>query len=78
MELDTIDATGFFLLAAAVVKGLPADDPERGEWERWARERPLVTRGPKGLSLGSFVLEPGSPAVEDERRKRTRRKHRGF
>ena len=31
-DLDIVPAAGWFKLAAAVVRGLPADDPERDRW----------------------------------------------
>ena len=31
-DADIVPAAGWFLLARAVVRGLPADDPQRDEW----------------------------------------------
>lgn len=64
------------LLAAAVVKGLNADDPERAEWEHWAAERaPYMAHSLKGRTLGNMLdEETGSLSIEVERRRARKRR----
>lgn len=79
--LNDIDVAGVYRLAAAVVKGLPADDPERERWiavghrirERLA-ETPTRRMGAArpGHMSTSLVETNSRIATREARRKRTR------
>ena len=75
-DADIVPSAGWFRLAAAVVRGLPADDPQREEWRDFGldlvrRLTPAhqVTRGARpGYMDGSGT---GSNQVAKRRRKVT-------
>ena len=77
-DLDIVPVDGWYRLAAAVVKGLPADDPERDRWRLFGLDLAhsltpahQVTRGarPGYMDGGS---QGGSNQAAKRRRKSSR------
>lgn len=67
-DADIVPVDGWYRLAAAVVGGLPADDPERKRWLGWGvelRERlnaaPVVPMRRGGLPPGHMIAEYAAP-----------------
>ena len=57
-DLDIVAADGWYKLAAAVVKGLPQDDPQRDAWRQWGEElRDRLNAQPRVQITGA--LRPG-------------------
>ena len=75
-DADVLPIAGWFKLAAAVVRGLPADDPQRDEWRDFGLDlahRPTpahsVTRGARPGYMNASKV--GVNQVEKRRRKVT-------
>ena len=83
LEQDYIDAAPVFRLAAAVVKGLAADDPELFHWRIWGRDlrhrlsaQPPAPQRMGGLPPGHMIADAAqerrSNAAGPGRRRRER------
>ena len=66
-DADIVPADGWFKLAAAVVKGLPADDPERDRWRSFGLDLAhsltpahQVTRAARPGRMNTSRVETGS------------------
>ena len=81
--LSDIDEDGVFRLAAAVVKGLPADSPERAEWEIFGRRlqsriasapaRPIQGKAGRRIGHMDSLENPDDRVVHGRRRRRPSR-----
>ena len=79
-DADIVPVDGWYRLAAAVVRGLPADDPERDRWRLFGLDLAhsltpahQVTRAARPGRMNTAQVETGSRISGSEgRRKSTR------
>lgn len=79
-DADIVPVDGWYRLAAAVVRGLSADDPQREEWRDFGLDlahslTPAhhVTRGARPGRMNASQVETNSTVVTTRRRRKSAR-----